>query len=204
MASPSSPKSPGTGNLMKDAVIEATYQAVKEQEMKNLELDNMDALNLGNNDDIKQLIKVEGLQNEKVVFSDKISKVNAKGKKQDRYLMITDKAVYNLKPKKYKESQRRVPIERIGMMTLSSSSPEFAIHVTQEYDYHFISKKNQEKIAEVLQYLYHQETDKKMLIVYSPLQSLKDVIVTKKLAKYEDENIKMGMEIAVSNRALLT
>eukprot|EP01083_Nonionella_stella_P016534 46156_1 len=122
----------GSGNLLKDAVVEATRKALSDKDMDLLKLRNIDA--------IKELIKKEGNGIERVMCSCKVTKINRKGRNQDRYLMITNKAIYNLKPKKYKQSQRRVLISKVGMITLSSLSPEFAIHVTDEYDYHFSSK----------------------------------------------------------------
>ena len=146
----------------------------------------MDYLKLSENEAIKKLIENEGLgDKEKIIYTEKITKINRKGKKQDRYLMITNKAIYNLKPKKYNKSKRRVGIPDVSMVTLSAISPEFAVHVTSEYDYHFCSK-SKDKICEVLTDLYKKETTgNKLLVVYSELKHLKDIIITKKLAKFE-------------------
>ena len=148
--------------------------------------ENMDYLKLSENESIKKLIENEGIgDKEKIIYSEKITKINRKGKKQDRYLMITNKAVYNLKPKKYNKSKRRVALRDLSMITLSALSPEFAVHVTSEYDYHLCSK-SKDKITEVLTDLYKKETmGNKLLVVYSELKHLKDIIVTKKLAKFE-------------------
>ena len=148
--------------------------------------ENMDYLKLSENESIKKLIENEGVgDKEKIIYSEKITKINRKGKKQDRYLMITNKAIYNLKPKKYNKSKRRVTIRDVSMITLSALSPEFAVHVTSEYDYHLCSK-SKDKITEVLTDLYKKETmGNKLLVVYSELKHLKDIIVTKKLAKFE-------------------
>eukprot|EP01083_Nonionella_stella_P046851 125467_1 len=161
---------------------------------KQFLMDNLDNLNLGNNEKIQQLLLNEGIgSDENVVFSQKVCKINRKGKKQDRYLMITQSAIYNIKPKKYTQSKRRVAMGDIGMLTLSAISPEFAIHVPNEYDYHFASK-SKDKIADVLAQLYAQETKGKLLIVFSELRHLKDLIVTKKLAKYEQKRSKHVMQ----------
>ena len=92
--------------------------------------EDMDYLNLSENENIKTLIENEGLgAQETIIYSEKVTKINRKGKKQDRYLMITNKAIYNIKPKKYAKSKRRVAISDVGMLTLSAISPEFAIHI---------------------------------------------------------------------------
>ena len=145
---------------------------------------NLDALGLAQDKDIQTLIKEEGVGNEVLILSEKVIKINRKGKKQNRYLMITDKGIYNLKPKKYQDSQRRVSIKLVGMITLSTQGPEFAIHVPSEYDYHFASK-NSSIIAETLRDLYSKQMDKPLLVVVSDLKHLKPLILTKKMAKFE-------------------
>lgn len=90
-------------------------------EAKKKEIENTDHLKFGTNAAIKTLIETEGFgQKENIIHSEKIIKINRKGKKQDRHLMITNKAIYNLKPKKYAKSKRRVSIRDVGMLTLSA------------------------------------------------------------------------------------
>ena len=144
----------------------------------------MDFLNLSKNDQVMNLIKNEGGSEETILYTERLTKINRKGKSQDREFMITEAAIYNMRPGKYKKSKRRVEIQDVGMVTLSKVSIEFAIHVPSQYDYHLCSK-NKEKIVEVLQGLYEKKTNKKLLIVKSEQEHLKDIILTKKLAKYE-------------------
>eukprot|EP01083_Nonionella_stella_P096606 271637_1 len=158
----------------------------------------MDTLNLANEEDIKLLFETEGYANEKVLLSEMITKVNAKGRNQKRILMITQKAIYNLKPKKLTKSQRRITIGNIGMITLSSMTPEFVIHVPSEYDYHLISK-NKIQICEQLQSLFFKTTMTELMVVYSELQHLKSIVLTKKLAKYEDTQSKHHMKESMGN-----
>eukprot|EP00483_Globobulimina_turgida_P012197 UN12219 len=156
--------------------------------------ENMDTLNLGNEGTIQLLIQTEGLGvKEKVVFSEEIVKINRKGRRQNRYLMLTNYAMYNIKPKQYQKSKRRVAIRDIGMLTLSAISPEFAIHVPSEYDYHYESK-NKDKIAELFKRLYAEDTNSKLLVVYSELRHLKDIILTKTLSKFENRNSKHAIK----------
>eukprot|EP01084_Bolivina_argentea_P221319 374877_1 len=81
---------------------------------------------------------------------------------------------------------------------MSSVSPEFAIHVPSEYDCHFISK-NKDQIAQLLTQLYLAETQTQLIVVYSDLQNLKDIVLTKKLAKFESRNSKHAMQQSISD-----
>merc|ERR1712187_18258 len=139
---------------------------------------------------IQTLIKEEGVKDEVIVLSEKVVKINRKGKKQNRYLLVTNKGIYPLKPKKYQDSQRRVSIKLVGMITLSTTSPEFAIHVPSEYDYHLYSK-NSKIIAETIQKLYSKLMNgKALMVVNSEQKHLKSLILTKKMAKFEDGKAK--------------
>lgn len=53
-----------------------------------------DHLGFSNNNDIKKIIA-----DEKVLFSDKIIKINRFNMSQERNIVITNKAIYNLKKK---------------------------------------------------------------------------------------------------------
>lgn len=72
---------------------------------------------------------------ETVVFSDFVIKINRKEKEQTRVILLTNKAVYNLLPSAYGKCKRRIAIESIASITVSSISDEFVLHVPEEYDY---------------------------------------------------------------------
>uniref|UniRef100_A0A7S4DVG1 DH domain-containing protein n=1 Tax=Lotharella globosa TaxID=91324 RepID=A0A7S4DVG1_9EUKA len=78
-----------------------------------------------------------GFENERVVFADKITKINSRGRRQERLVAITDKAMYNLSD--WIEVKRRVALEKIQRVTVSTTSTEFVVHVPSEYDYWFDS-----------------------------------------------------------------
>lgn len=59
---------------------------------------NNDHLKLAEKSIIKKMLDTS--ENEVVLFSDLVSKVNRKGKKQDRALLLTNKGIYNLHNKK--------------------------------------------------------------------------------------------------------
>ena len=88
--------------------------------------------------------------------------INRRGKEQQRALLITDKALcvsfpflmpcgvmlftsnrvcrYNLKSGKsshYGHCKRRIAIDNIAALTVSTRSEEFVVHVPDEYDYRY-------------------------------------------------------------------
>ena len=77
----------------------------------------------------------EQLSDEKIIFSDSITKINKKLVEQKRVLIITDQALYNFKENKLK---RRIPVKSIKAITASKTSDEFVIHGEEsEYDYNY-------------------------------------------------------------------
>ena len=84
---------------------------------------------------------------EKIEFSDTIIKINKYGFKQNRNIIITDKAVYNLKKTSLR---RRIDLKSIKGITLSKTCNEFVIHCKdEEYDYQYVSAKKK-TIVEIL------------------------------------------------------
>ncbi|ETO23989.1 hypothetical protein RFI_13168 [Reticulomyxa filosa] len=78
-------------------------------------------------------------EEEHVILSVKLNKINKRGKSQQRVLLLTNKAVYNLKPKDYSKCQRRIEIAKLVSISSSTKSSEFALHVPEEYDYRYRS-----------------------------------------------------------------
>ena len=102
-----------------------------------------DFLSLTNNYSIKKNIT----RDEELQFSDKISKINKNGWKQKRIMLLTDKAIYNLKKSSLK---RRIDYKTIIGMTLSALSNEFVIHCEEDdYDYHYSSARRK-MIVEII------------------------------------------------------
>jgi len=79
-------------------------------------------------------------EQEKVLYSEKVLKINKRGKEQERVLLLTDKAIYNLKPKDFGKCQRRIDLEKVVSVTVSNESKEFALHIPEEYDYRYKSE----------------------------------------------------------------
>ena len=68
---------------------------------KNQTRNENDLLQLDSDSNIRKFIKDGNrtVKIEKVIYSDKINKINHYGFNQERSILITDKAVYNLKKK---------------------------------------------------------------------------------------------------------
>lgn len=108
--------------------------------------DDNDHLSLGSSLQLQNILSKYG-GDEKVIFSDFVSKINRKGKTQQRTLLITGTGLYNLKPKgKTYQIQRRINIDDIVAITTSQQSDEFVIHVPEEYDYRYRTAKRDEII----------------------------------------------------------
>ena len=96
--------------------------------------DNFDFLHFNNE---KSVIK--SLKDEIINYSDKIKKTNDKGKIQDRYIVLTNKAIYNFKGT---QIRRRIPLKSLLAITVSSVCDEFIVHFADdEYDYLYSSPK---------------------------------------------------------------
>ena len=117
---------------------------------------------------------------EPILFSDKIIKKNRFGFNQERNLIITNKALYNLKKKDLK---RRILLIMIRGITISSLNDEFIIHCNDsEYDYHYSS--NRKKIIiEIISKYYYIETNQELKLFSLSMKSLDTFVTTKKEKK---------------------
>ena len=125
-----------------------------------------------------------GAGEEEVQFSDFIVKINPKGKPQERVLLITNRAVYNLLPTDYGKCKRRVDLSAIAGVTVAVKSDEFVLHVPSEYDYRLMSLRKRE-IVECLRLNYNDLSQGKsqLDIIMSNEALLKDICRTKAQAK---------------------
>ena len=70
----------------------------------------------------------------KIIFSDVVEKTNYKGKTQERLLVLTQRAILNLKAKS-KSIRRAIHFSELKCFTCSTISPNFIIHTFAGYDY---------------------------------------------------------------------
>lgn len=80
---------------------------------------------------------------ETILMSCPIFKFNDYKKKQERGLLITNAAVYNLKGS---EVKRRIDADRIEAISFSKIGTEFILHVPSEYDYRYSSTDLRDRI----------------------------------------------------------
>ena len=133
-----------------------------------------DNLEFENNMLIKQKIG-----NETIYYSDNIKKINFGlfMKIQERSLLITDLAVYNIKGD---EIRKRLKIEDIIGISYSTESEQFIIHMNENgYDYVFLSPERK-KIVKFLQYLHKNLKLEDLLFCLRNESNLKKYVVSKK------------------------
>eukprot|EP01083_Nonionella_stella_P272834 925383_1 len=75
---------------------------------------------------------------ESIIFSANVLKFEKRDKTKQRILVVTDKAIYDIKPKN-NFIQRRINLLDIASITISSVSTECTINIPSEYDYQFDS-----------------------------------------------------------------
>eukprot|EP00475_Leptophrys_vorax_P006543 TRINITY_DN1405_c0_g1_i1.p1 TRINITY_DN1405_c0_g1~~TRINITY_DN1405_c0_g1_i1.p1 ORF type:complete len:544 (+),score=155.01 TRINITY_DN1405_c0_g1_i1:39-1670(+) len=154
--------------------------------------ENWDSLGLESNAQARQLINSKGKKEEKVIYSSLVIKINKRGVAQSRVLMITDRAIYNLKPGEYTTLKRRILIENIGALSVSENeqSNEFVIHVPDEYDYRYQSEQK-EIILDILSHEFKTLTRRKLAVIGIKDASLDDVTVTRDKAIFQAREEKL-------------
>lgn len=88
------------------------------------------------------------LNNERVYFKNKIIKFNDFNRSQERTIVITSNAIYNIK--KETKIKRRIPLDNLDGFTISNSSSEFLIHIKNEDDYRFLSFEYRSQIIDII------------------------------------------------------
>ena len=95
---------------------------------------------------------------------------------QERNILITNKAIYNLKKKDLK---RRIDIATIKGITCSSITEEFVLHgMDLEYDYNYISNKRK-TIVKAIAESYFAIKNAKLLFCELECKTLKDYVTLK-------------------------
>lgn len=133
--------------------------------------------------DLLNISKSPGLvNNEAVHLSCLITKYNDLGFRQERALVVTDSAIYNVKKKSV---QRRVPIEKLEALSLSTMSSEFVLHVKGEYDYRLLSYERRKEIVEaILNVICNvKQLTTAFQVYYVPMINLNTVMTTHSLYK---------------------
>ena len=147
-----------------------------------------DRLDFESNANIK-----ERLGDENIVFSDTVTKIATDrlfGKSQERKMLITNQAIYNIKGDN--EIKRRIRIEDIRGITISKTSDQFIVHCNQhEYDYLYVSK-SRKKIIKVLQNLYEAVSGKDLLFCQKDDKDISKYVTGKKERRKSVNLFKIG------------
>lgn len=151
-----------------------------------LKMETLDHLNLFKDPDILKMIGDETL-----IFTGKITKENRFWTKQERNILVTNIAIYNMKKK---EVKRRIDISKIRGLTVSKQSDEFVIHGNNdEYDYLLISH-NKGQLVKVIDNAYYTLTDQHLLFSQLNTKNLSSVVTTKKEKKKDPDVSKMNVD----------
>ena len=131
-----------------------------------------DFLNLSQNYSVKTNIT----RDEEIQFSDKINKINKYSWWQERNIIITDKAIYNLKKLSLK---RRIDLKTLIGITISKNSEEFVIHCKNiDYDYHYSSPRRK-IIIEIISKNYEISVEQEIKLFELPDKNLNEYVTSK-------------------------
>jgi len=135
-----------------------------------------------------QTVKTYFPEDEVIYFSGKVKKFNKRLISQERILLITNKAVYNIQPKKGITTRvafylfpnlavkRKINANKIKGVTVSTDpdSNQFILHVTGEYDYRFDGGANCKKIIKSLARVFFLNQTSLFTIILRPESDLKE------------------------------
>ena len=148
-----------------------------------------DSLNFANDKEIQEIIK-----DEKLYFSGMITKINHYGMSQERSIILTDKALYNMKKKTLR---RKISYQDIRGITYSKLTFEFVIHGNDdEYDYQYISQ-DRNLIICFIAIFYQQVTFKPIQICEVQEKTLKNYVTQKKEKKKDNSFTKMDTKYLI-------
>ena len=154
-----------------------------------------DLLSWADDNDIKKLINEE-----KIYYSDFVSKISRFGLNQERIILLTDKNLYYLKSKSLNQ---KIPYSGIIGITFSKSTNEFIIHINlEEQDYYFLSKNKNLAISQIAK-LYQVNTNKTLKLCEINLKNMKQFITSKKDKKNNTLNTKMEEKYLIDTKKFL-
>ena len=148
-----------------------------------------DTLNWANDKEILAIIK-----DEKLYFSDMITKINHYGMSQERSIILTDKALYNMKKKALRH---KLSYKDIRGITYSKLTFEFVIHGNDdEYDYQYIHQERNLIIC-FIAIFFQQVAFKPIQICEVQEKTLKNCVTQKKEKKKDNSVSKMDTKFLI-------
>ena len=144
---------------------------------------------------------IETIQKEKLLYADKITKINHYNMSQERAIILTDKSLYNMKKKSMK---RKIDYLNILGLTLSKLTYEFVVHgMDDEYDYDFVSQ-DRGLIVAIIAKNYEILYGKPLIICVVEEKSLKNYVTSKKDKEKDKAFTKMDKQFAVDTHQFIT
>ena len=159
-----------------------------------MESNFQDTLCWSNDNEIQKIIG-----NEKIYFSNKVSKFSSFSMKQDRNLVLTNKCLYNFQNKKIK---RQMKYEEMLGITFSNQSNEFVIHANQGYDFHFVSP-DKITIVYLIAKFYEKLMNKAIILCEVREKSLKQYVTTKKDKKKDINNSRLDENSIIDTQTFI-
>ena len=157
--------------------------------------DFYDALGWANDKDILKIIGTE-----KLYYSNKIQKINHYNISQERFLVLTNQALYNISKKKLK---RKIKYNEILGITFTKLSQEFVVHgLDDEYDYYFQSPEKNILIC-LIAIFYEEQTNSPLKICEVPEKILKNYVTLKKEKKKGGSNSKMDQNYLINTNSFI-
>ena len=148
-----------------------------------------DSLNWAKDKEILPIIK-----DEKLYFSGMITKINHYGMSQERSIILTDKALYNMKKKSLR---RRISYTDIRGITYSKLTFEFVIHGNDdEYDYQYIHQ-DRNLIICFIAVFYQNTAFKPIQLCEVEEKTLKNYVTQKKEKKKDNSFSKMDTKFLI-------
>ena len=147
----------------------------------------------------KDKIILSIIKKEIIYYSNKVYKYNSLSMKQERYLLLTNKCLYNIEKKKVKRSMK---YEEMLGITYSNHSNEFVIHALEGFDFHFVSN---EKIIIIYIIAKCYEIIKKECIIICEVKdkSLKQYITAKKFKRKDNKTTKLDKKYVIDTRTFI-
>jgi len=150
-----------------------------------------DYLRLASHPDLVRLLAAQAQsdgapRSEQLLFADELIKINRKQKRQERVLLVTDRALYNFAVGSYKSAKRRIPARALCGVILSRGSDELVLQVSDDYDYRYDCRRRNE-LLEMLARAYELAHSTgagagpapQLMVSFSDEAQLKDQVLTK-------------------------
>ena len=125
---------------------------------------------------------------EQPLFSDALTKLNRRGKAQQRVLLVSDRALYNFEVGQYKKCKRRIELRRVEGVTVSDDGDDFVVHVKDEYDYHYRTSRRAD-VLHILARQYKALVGRQLPIAVTHAQHLPSFTLTKQRQLQQQQHV---------------